>query len=184
LVGRCSEIRQRRIEKPDKLPSVQPIVLNVREICSSIALNSGVPSELAGITPIMTGAASSWWCCRTASRTSRLIRFLLTALPCFRERNTPQRNDSEGNQITVRLPSRHRRPSLKSLSMASFPLRAHERGSLFCPGNFRGKAFTPLGAAASQHKAAAFGFHPLTKAMIVDEFAVRWLKRSLHVYSL
>jgi len=140
----------------------------------------GVPNEIAGTTPIDTGLASSWWWKRMASRMSRLIRFRRTALPCFRERNTPYRNASEGNQITVRLPSRQRRPSLKSLSMASFPLRAHERGSLFCPGNCGCEAFTPLSTAAGQYQTATFGFHPLTETVIVDEFAVRWLKRSLH----
>jgi hypothetical protein len=92
----------------------------------------------------------------------------------------PYLNCSAGCQIRVKKSVGNRCPLLKSESISTRRFRLAERGSLLFPTNRGRQLFTALGASASQHLAAVLGRHPRAEAVIVQSFAIRWLKRSFH----
>ena len=117
---------------------------------------------------------------RSASRNRRLSRLRTAAVLIVFETKMPYLNCSDGCQIRVKKSVGNRCPLPKSESISTRRFRLAERGSLLFPTNRWRQLFTALGAPTSQHFAAVLGRHPRAETVIVQSFAIRWLKRSFH----
>lgn len=163
----------------------------VRLSCWKIRLKSSINRSRAGSVRTTRGRTAT---CpdtarlcrlsRTASRNRRLSRFRATAVRTDFETKMPYLNCSAGCQIRVKKSVGNRCPLPKRESISTRRFNDAERGSLLFPTNLWRQQFAALSAPASQHFAAVPGRHTRAEAVIVQSFAIRWLKCSFHNFCL
>ncbi len=153
---------------------------NMRSISAFICLKSTSPAFPLGNRPIWTGCCRIRWFRRTASRQSRLNRFLWTALPKLPGTNTPYWNRSAFSQTQATHSPLCLWPLAKSRSISVLLFRLDFRDSLFLSANTGGQSFSAFRSASGQHPPTTLGGHACPITVVVKLLSVRRLECPFH----